>query len=422
MIPRKKLATGQLKRYRGFLFALLALLLATGLGTAWFLSNFERKERVIQDRFSLAARQNPLLAATRLLQGLGRDAQSSSGRELLVNLPPAGDALLLYRQTGMLSPSGFDDLHDWIEAGGHLIITPQYTLDNDEMPYRDDMAAILADVRRRNLADGAPCGCGNEDEDVPADNDQAAGSASPEPDQEPAPEGVSLTLDDTSVQLNFSQYRYLEEGKIPATFRIDRESGEGAYLLQYRKGRGKLTILLENTLFNNRRIGRYDHGWLLNWLVRDDHKIWLLYAGNRDGIFTLLRRNLPRFLIACIGLLLFTVWYWQYRIGPFRHSTTSPRRNVLTHIDALGRFSWELDQAASLVDQIREQSRIYWQRRMPGKGQRDNRVDPAVVASLTGLDVTIIENALYRKVVTEQDIIIVSRCLQQLENRQAVSV
>jgi hypothetical protein len=182
-------------------------------------------------------------------------------------------------------------------------------------------------------------------------------------------------------------------------------------------GAGRLTILENTTLFNNNRIGDYDHGWLLSQLVRDNHKTWLLYSSNMDGIFTLLGRNLPQFLISCVGLLLFTIWFWQYRIGPFREPAVHSRRNILAHIDAMGRFSWEFDQAASLIAQLRENSFLSLQQRLPGRGKQPDRVDPNLVASLTGLDPAVVESALYRKVTAEQDLIVASRCLQQLEKK-----
>ena len=408
---------GSLNRYRGIILALLVFISAAALGTIWFLANFERKKTEIQDHYSQAAVQNPLLAATRLLKALGQDAQSYLGRDLLINLPPTEDALFIYQQTGSLSPTSLDALRNWIMAGGHLIISPQNTLGIDEEPNQDDLAAFLAGVRRRYLNnDTEPCGCGSKDQ--PTDNDQAAPPSDPESEEETIPEILSFTLDNNQVSLDFSQYQVLEAGQLPATLRIDADNGEGAYLLQYRMGTGRLTVLENNTLFNNRRIGENDHGWLLSWLVRDNHKTWLLYSSNMDGIFTLLRRNLPQFLLSSIGLLLFTVWFWQYRIGPLRRPASKEQRNILAHIDAMGRFHWQFDQAASLIGRIRENSLLGWQRRLPGRGREEGRVDPEQVASLTGLDPAVVENALYREVTTEQDLIVVSRCLQQLERRQ----
>lgn len=351
------------------------------------------------------------------MQELGLQAESHQGRDLLVNLPPVGDALFLYRQGGSLSPTQLDELYNWISAGSHLVVVPKRLLDEDEEPGADDITSRLG-VKLRDGWKESNCGCedddDNEEEDAAEDEGESAGEEDEsEEDESSELEPILVELDGTEIMLEFGEWRFLEEGSDKASRRIDSRGEEGAYLLQYQMGTGKVTILCSSDIFSNYQLEKSDHGWLLSWLVQENKKTWLLYSNNMDGIFTLLGRYMSQFLVSLAGLIFFTLWFWQYRIGPLQESVHNGRRNILAHIEGSGRYSWECDRAASLVAGTRESVLQYWATRVPGNG--NERVDSVALAEKTGINRKEVEFALYGEVSSEHDLVMVSRCLQKLQ-------
>ena len=385
---------------------------------------------------SPAAIKNPLLAATRFLQGLGMSAKSHRGRDLLIHLPFVEDAILIYRQGGALSPTEMDTLYQWITVGGHLIVQPKRVLyEDDDIPETGD---ITREVGARLMARNgkADCGCpsnsdtANEKDDhptdapteegqvdekyveAPADKKQDPGDASWNDEEENENELLSVEIEGTQLTIDFPKSNYLEKGKVEPTFRIDSAEQVGAYLLQYRIGRGKLSVLSSTNIFDNANIDKAGRSWLLAWLVRDNAKTWLLYSNNMDGIFTLLVRHMPLFLVSLCGWVIFFIWAHQYRVGALREPKKRARCHILAHIDGLGRFNWHLDRADSLIARIREPLLQYWARRLPGKG--NSPVDPAAAARLTGLTEDEVKTGLFGPVNSEQELVVVTRCLQKL--------
>ncbi len=419
--------------------------LAAGVSVIWFLSSYERKPVEIHTGMSPAAYRNPLLAATRFLQSLGRHAESHRGRDLLITLPPAGDAIVIYRQAGTLSPTERDALFDWMSAGGHLILQPkEVSPDKDNDGTAAGGIAQAVGVRLRYQNSDTDCGCPSkpkrDDETgtgtpagAPADPTKAKppdiqhpsksstastdASAEKPVKKKDTHDAVTVTTDGMQVDIDFPNRYYLESGEKAPLFRIGVPGQDGAYLLQYRIGKGKLTFLAASSIFSNSRIDGNGRAWLLAWLVKDNPNTWLLYSNNMDGIFTMLIHRMPRFLFSLAGLVLFFIWRYQYRIGPPRDPPDKTRRHILAHIDGLGQFNWDLDQAAGLLSRVREPVLQYWSRRSPRKGI--SAIDPETVGRLSGLTGDEIKAGLFGTVKSEQDLIGVARTLQQL--RQAGS-
>ncbi len=415
----------------------LVLLLAAG-ATAWFFTHYERKEVEVTGAMSAAARMNPLLAADRFLAGLGIPVESHRGRDLLVSLPPAGDALVVLHMSGNLTPSQVDALDGWIREGGHLVVAPPSFTDDGEEPDSTDLLGRQGVLLRR-YPETDDCGCDGEAGSAgDADGEPDAGDAPPEekvreqegPQERTAAaaqeqaeeEPVRATIAGYSVTLDPPRFGYLEDSTETASLAIADSRGRGAVLLDYRIGAGRLTVLNSMEIFTNREIGSRDHGFLLAWLVGGDRKTWLLFSSNMDGIGTLLWRWQAPFLVGLAVLLALVAWTWQYRIGPLeKEENGQRRRNVLDHIDATGRYSWRIDRAASLLAANRDFFIRRWAARHAGRAGA--RVDLAQIAARTGMTPDEVETALARTVRTEQDLVAASHWLQRLQNRStALSV
>jgi len=412
----------------------LGVLLVSACALLWFLNNYERKEYEIRTNLSPEARQNPLLAATLFLQQMGITAESHRGRDLLVNLPPAGDALVIFKQSGALSPTQLDTMYEWIKAGGHLIITPKRVLSDTQDEAGDDDIVSRLGVKLRYSDSNSDCSCDSENDSEDDDNitevlddtpvteeksenpesESALEATEPDAPEENDFEIVSAELSGLHLNIEFANYTYLEEGELDPDFCLVSAKHDGAYLMQYIYGRGKISVLTDNAIFTNSELEDTGHGYLLGWLVKDNPKVWLLYSNNVMGVFALVYKNLPRFLVSLTGFILFCLWMCQYRIGPVGRYDTQGRRNVLAHIDGIGQFNWSLDRAATLLARTREPVIAYWTQRALNK--TSGKIDIEKVADLSGMEQQQVTTALYGKVETEQDLIMVCLCLQNLRH------
>jgi len=421
-----------------YVLVTLVALLVSSLAVLWFLNNFERKEDEIRTRQSPEARQNPLLAATLFLQELGIEAESHRGRDLLVNLPPAGDALFIYQQSGALSPTQLDNMYEWIDAGGHLILAPKVVLPDKQDEVGDDDLVSRMGVKLRYSESESDCGCDSDEEsedneseteltddiivaqeklENPKEDDDLE-STDPDDTEFDYIESVSAELSGVNLDIEFSNDTYLEEGWKDPDFSLVSAEQDGAYLLQYKYGSGKISVLTESSIFNNSELENTGHSYLFGWLVKDNPKVWLLYSNNVVGIYTLLYQNLPQFLFSLTGFIIFFIWMYQYRIGALRGHEKEGRRNILAHIDGMGQFNWSLDKAATLLTRTREPMINYWTQRALDKASGE--IDIHRVSELSGMDKEEVKTALYDKVKTEQDLIAVCRCPQNIRNVGAV--
>ncbi|HEB48975.1 MAG TPA: DUF4350 domain-containing protein [Desulfobulbus sp.] len=393
----------------------IVLLLIMG-SLFWFFTRYEYRPVEVNVPVSPAARMNPLLAAERFLAGLGWPVESHRGRDLLVHLPPAGDALVVLRMSGNLSPTRIGEIFAWIEAGGHLVLAPAGYTEDDGTPDETGLLGRVG-VLLRHAPAGDDCGC--DDETTPGRGASATAGADRDPagEEDTAQETtVRVTLDNRQVTLAPDPYSYLEDSQGTASLAIGDSRGNGAVLLQYRIGSGRLTVLNSMDIFTNSGIGSRDHAFLLAWLVTKNRKTWLLYSSDMDGLPVLLWRKQAPFLLALAMTLVLLLWSWQYRLGPLQEEEErGRRRNVLAHIDASGRYGWRIDRAASLL----AANRRFVLRRLAVRhaGRTGAEPDRERIAARTGLTPDEVETALFAEARSEQDFLAVTHFLQQLRNR-----
>jgi hypothetical protein len=247
---------------KNYILSALAVLIVIGLLSLWFFNHYEKREMQINTGLSPEALQNPLLAAARFLDKLGMEVESYRGRDLLINLPSTKDAIFIYRQVGALSPTQMDALYDWMAAGGHLIVTPRKTILEGDNPRVNGDITWRVGVKLRSRIKKSDCGCPSKDE-IPKDQNDGAGVEASEkktpahpaenaPDTTRHPyEMVAADMDGVLLNIVFPRDLYLDKGTSTPVFSIDSLEPEGAYLLQYRIGSGKLTVLTKSRIFSN---------------------------------------------------------------------------------------------------------------------------------------------------------------------------
>jgi hypothetical protein len=338
-----------LLRRPAFIIAVV-LLLSAVLAGFWFIRNFERKPFDITTGISAEARINAYLAAQRYFEAMGIPTTSVASLDPLINLPPAGDAIFLPRWSTALSEGHTDALFRWIRNGGHLITTPTWGDD------ADDLAAGWFGVSYLPWED--PRGC-EEDAETSAETEQD--------DQQDE-------LYDTPRLIEFEQGGHrlvvehhgatlLRDQGGSALLRIVAPPGDDQansdditpiWLVRYQVGDGTVTFMSETAFATNHHINDHDHAYLLALLVGDPEKLWLIYRGDVEPFISMVYKKAPLFWVSSLAGLVLLVWAAQRSTGPPKVVQPSPIHSVLTHVRATGNFHWRIGALSAIINDTLE--------------------------------------------------------------------
>ncbi|HEX6203230.1 MAG TPA: DUF4350 domain-containing protein [Thermoanaerobaculia bacterium] len=330
----------------------LALVFA-GLVVAGFLSLFERVEEERDVGYRGEALANELLAFERLVGELGVPA--GHPRDPLA-LPPPDHALLALGAHHPPGPAYLDKLLAWVEAGGHLVFVPagddagrsidpllervEVTL---EWPQREDGGEEDGEEDGKEDVAKEP---GNGGEDDGEDGEDA------DPDE-------AFVRRYPPVPLAAREDAPMRRVGMPEWPRLHDDSGvhlsgrpDGASLVAFSWGEGRVTVLADASFLDNRHLGRLDHARFA----------WdLVTAGGQPAGLTIAdwRRAVPLFALvarrgwplAAAGLLLVAAWiaHRGARFGPPLPDEPPPRRSLLEHVRASGAFLWRRGQSDELL-------------------------------------------------------------------------
>jgi hypothetical protein len=379
-----------------FLGSLLAGL--AGWSVHWFLTNHERHSMEIRTGVSPQAMRNPFLAAEHFLSRLGIDSESISGRDHLLNPPPEPGLLLVNNLGPSLPPERERDLLNWVREGGHLVVAPGQLWDEETETGGNSLLDAFG-IRLISIE------VENEDEEPAGDEE------TPQSEEE------------TSVPIDLPGYRApLQIAFDPDLILVDRSGladgdsrSEGnGYVLRYAVGQGRLTVLSDNRIFTNNKIGDRDHALFLAVLADNQKRAWLLYSSNMPSLLTLLWQNAPQLLISCLLLLSLIVWRMMLWTGPLIEKKSETRRNLMEHLDAAAGYAWRTDQARGMFDGTRRVLEQAWRRRHLALGRLDRRARCDWIAERAGLAPEEVEMALYGDYAGEQEFTGVSAVQQRL--------
>jgi hypothetical protein len=369
---------------------LAAILIAGAL--TWFLENFERREEEIDVGYSAAARNNPFLAAERFLKRLDTRVQSVAGRDLLRDLPPPDD-ILVVNGLGVLNAKRREALHGWIAQGGRLVVDAWYLWDharsNDTQP-DDFLARYGVRLARSDDSDGSP---------VPG------GKLVAEVNVEGLPQPIEVAFDPRF---------FLQDTRGEASGAV--EAGEHARLLQYEIGDGLLTVTSDNGFLTNSSIGGHDHALFLALLTTPSGKgkVWLLYDSGVPWLGALLWRSAPFAIVSTLGMLGLLLWHLGGRLGPLLPGPAPERRDLLAHLQASAEFLWRHDCGGRLAEVTGARTEQAWLRRHPSLRELDREGRVAWIARRSGIPPAEVRRALYPVATRAGELVADTALLQRL--------
>lgn len=422
-----------------------ALLLVVLAGLYW-LVDMRWKEVEINTGFNAAARQNPYLAAQQFLtQSADKKVQSRRGYTLLDQLPSTDDTIIITGARYTMSQRRTDQLRQWLEQGGQLIVAAKMTYDINQGAsgdlLLDPLGIKLVEVTLRE---------NTLEEETNNEFEQALENQQPneQQNQEDKSAGDSLSSElqtlgellmensqsaDRCDEINLSATDIFMDGtdtaisvfisgtkvlaypqSLSGSFepQPDRKAGQ---MLQLNIGQGRLTVLTDLDLWDNEWLGCFDHAYLLQNLTQQSQTSWIVFDEDMPNIMTLLWQNNAALVVSSLVLLSFWLWSQTLQFGVLHQTATTVRRHFMEHIEATARYQWRSGAGGHMVTLLRQQIEQQVARRHENYQQLTEQQKSELIGRLCEVPAAQIQKGLFDPVPDKTDDLIRSiGLLQQL--------
>jgi hypothetical protein len=397
--------------------------------TAGFFACFEQREVSFHEPPSIEARRNNYLALGRLLERMGHDVEVAKDLTGLDRLPEPPATVFFARNRAALGEARSQQLLDWVERGGHLVLVTYTTwkiAEDDSGEYeiesgRPDLILDRFGLRQRaatqeemaqDLAEAA----------LPAPSTETLGEEEGEHAEETEnvtpPRAVPPTVGDV-LKGNWlpgareSVWATFEEGGEP--FEVEFHSGfwwddtesvatwsvsgeRGPHLVEVAHGDGLISALTSDEPLVNDTIGNVENAeFIVRWLRhgRDAFAPVLIFASTEwPSFWQLVSEHGTPALIALAVLIAAWLWRSLVRFGPVLPEPDLARRRWLEHLEAAGAFHWRHDRAQGLLAKLREAVQRELAQRRPGLARLAERERNERLAQASGLPEAEVAHAL----------------------------
>lgn len=320
------------------------IVLILGLIYAWLASYAEVRYSTKDLGASKEARKNPFLAAEMFLAQQNIDVSLERNFQLLDSEISPDHVLLITNSRKPLSDARIQNIWQFVEQGGHLILTANEYFDDAK---GESGAPFLDQLDVRLYRDEGTTRSYTEDE---LDN------MSEEEYNDYVDEQTETRLTfagyDKETVAYFPRVRYLLDAGGESSFRGG--TNESTHIIQYDRGEGVITILSSNRIWNNGQIERADHAMFLYQLVEGSSKVWLIYNPQFDSLFSLMWQHGYYVLISALILLVSIIWFHQIKTGPVFPKFSNNSRQLLQHISAASEFKWLQGDKETLLKSARD--------------------------------------------------------------------
>ncbi len=289
-----------------------------------------------------AAREDSFLAYTRLLERMG--APASVGRDpSSLDAPPSRGTLLLGRpRLAYMTPARVNRIVRWVDAGGSLVVEPEGEGIDDPLLDALGVARVF-----------------------PERDDKGARKNPPGFTGAPAVETLDWPQLGRPLRARIAYPYSLRDTRARSDVRELRQ-GARVIALTFASGEGRVTVMPGLGFLRNNQVGELDHAEL-GWRLASAQSPALIYLRMQSPpLLDWIRRD--AWPVALAGALLLVLWLGRIipRFGPLEPAEEPPRRSLLEHIVASGRFLWSRGAGGYLLEAVRERAvRVARKRGMP---------------------------------------------------------
>ncbi|TLX54616.1 DUF4350 domain-containing protein [Stutzerimonas nosocomialis] len=300
--------------------ALAAAVLVALLGY-YLQGRLQPYEEIIEHGPAPEARANPYLAAEAFLRERGITTRRNDDLEAVRGLTGPGNTLMLLGDRSRMSPRQSRQLLEWAASGGHLVFVAERLWDEDDGRSGD----LLLDSLELEQY---------ETDELSAED---AGKVDDAEAAEPYPELTKLYLENEQAPAYVAfdtAYHLYDAGNRAHAW---ANSAAATHMLQLQHGDGLVTVLTDAWIWQNRKIGQYDHAWLL-WYLTQDSAVTLIYRADHESLARLLLEHFPEALTALLLMLALLLWHHAQRQGPIQIPPSPARRQLQEHLRGTADF------------------------------------------------------------------------------------
>ncbi len=366
---------------RTIVVSALAVVAMAGL-VAWYYTTHEKVEEQVWVGYSGEARYNRFLAADRLLNAVGVEAESRESFLPTTWLPAASDTILMRASATVATGEEFDALTAWVnDWGGHLVLLPP----REPNAAVDDLLAYFGlSLEAVEPVDSDAA----DDDDADAADDASAEDTSAD-DESSADDDY-----DYVVFLSHTYYRIRSDREDAVTTLSD---DLGNIAVRVAEGNGYVTVVASPAYFTNDFLDEADHARLLLDVVAgylDPGKVWLIFQASFPSLGEIIWQSAPYLVVSLFALFLFWLWATMPRFGPKVLPDSEVRRSINEHVSAAGTFTWRNAGSKALLESAVTALINDAERRHPGIGRLPMEKQAESLAHLTGIDTNVIFSAL----------------------------
>lgn len=290
-----------------------------------------------------AASEDPYLAYTRLLERMG--VAASVGRDpSSLDAPPAkGTVLIGRRRLAYMTPARVNRLVRWVDAGGTLVVETEGQSIDDPLLDALGVARVLperGDKAQRNDAKATAIAVA------------------------PGPIVIDWPQLGRPLRVRVSPAFGLRDTRVRSDVREVRHDNR-IIALTFASGEGRVMVMPGLGFLRNNQIGELDHAEM-GWRLASAQPALLYLRMRSPPLLDWIQRD--AWPVALAAALLLLLWLARIipRFGPLEPAGEPPRRSLLEHIVASGRFLWSRGAGGYLLEAARERAvRLARQRGIP---------------------------------------------------------
>lgn len=389
--------------------------------------NWQWKETEVNIGIADNLMQQPFLALQKLSESTERSLKVvydyprlfSNAKSKIV---PAHDSVLILTSSDKrLTQNQSQQIVAWVEQGGHLI----FSMDTAFYKQPRDIHHPLWNTLNitaipPKTIEAVPA----ESDDLTSEPSSSKQASSEQADSQASKEGkekIAAAPDDEAEEAEkvpeklefegpFSTefktqngnvfFAYLEKSyriSAPENSQVVMSAGDerGDTFVQIKLGQGKVSLLTEVEIWNNRQLDSAHNAYLYDWLVGDSQTIWLFTSAAQDHWLVNLANWSPSLIGLILLLLVLFVWYQAVQFGPAYTHNETHQHFFHQHIKASAEFYWQHKQQALLTKALQQQVIEKICKRWPAFRTANQTQQIDYLVDLTQLDRTLIQQSIF---------------------------
>ncbi|WP_018275232.1 DUF4350 domain-containing protein [Teredinibacter turnerae] len=439
------------------------IVVAAAVAITLFALSIERYEEEKNLGWSRLALQNPYLAAVRLAEKAGMVVDTFDSYLTPKEMESFG-TLFIPDSGHLISSRRADELVDWVDAGGHLIVGAQnpsasnvdwvlnyFGISASYGESEDDGTRFESEKAGSGSAmsgDDSDLGSQTEENEPPFSerlekHNQQIRSGEREQRQKSlsvrerileferhVPHSRMTSLEFTGVdgelRVIFPSHVVVDHPAISdpsfsevAEYEVIYAGGDqlGTRFIQVDIGAGLVTVLANPGIFGSNYIGYFDNAFLWETLAFNGERLGMLHGSKMPSLGQLMWKFMPETVMSFLVLLMLWLWRQLPRFGATHRLHYQTRRSILEHITAAAQYRWRGGWQAELLEPLQQEIQKRAERQIPAYSAAEPSEKRRILASAASISPESLAAAMQAgKGLSEEKFLQTVRVLQRIKD------